>query len=244
MEISTIILVGGRGTRIAHLRKDTPKPLVEVNGKPFLDWLTYFLMKSGLRKFVYSAGYRSEQIENWIEQFSTQTESAGKLSLKMVREDEPLGTGGAIFACLDHCGDWFLALNGDSLALFDLHRLTNLAGDTDIDGALVGLRVDDTSRYGSLDVAENGYLRGFHEKRPGAGLISAGIYLFRRDLIEAMLRSGQVSVETEILPELLAQGRRIKIIDVGLAPFIDIGTPETLAASDAFVSSHHAMFLP
>ncbi len=243
MDITTIILAGGRGTRIAHLCKDVPKPLVEVNGGPFLNWLTLFLIKSGLRKFVYSAGYKSEQIENWIFEFTNQHITNDNIYLKVVCENEPLGTGGAVFACLDHCDDWFITLNGDTLALFDLKKLSSLAGRSDIDGAIVGLRVDDTSRYGSLDIDPDGYLRGFYEKRSGSGIISAGIYLFRKDLIMSLYRTGQVSIETEILPELLLNGNRIKVIDIGTAPFIDIGTPETLAASDIFVSTHKSMFL-
>jgi NDP-sugar pyrophosphorylase family protein len=243
MDITTIILAGGRGTRIAHLCKDVPKPLVKVNGNPFLNWLTLYLIKSGLRKFVYSAGYKSEQIEDWIVKFTNQHVSNDNIYLKVVCEDKPLGTGGAIFACLDHCDDWFIVLNGDSLALFDLQKLISLAGRSDIDGAIVGLRVDDTSRYGSLDIGVDGYLRGFYEKRAGAGLISAGIYLFRKDLIMSLHRNGQVSIETEILPELISNGTRLKVVDIGTAPFIDIGTPETLAASDIFVSTHSSMFL-
>ena len=241
MELTVIVLVGGRGTRIAHLRADTPKPLVAVNGRPFLDWLTLYLLRFGLRRLVYSAGYKAEQVEAWIAHFKA-VETTDGVCLAMVREDAPLGTGGAIFACLDACGDWFLALNGDSLALCDLQALTVLAEYEGLDGALIGLPVPDTSRYGSLDVDPRGLLRGFHEKRPGSGLINAGIYLLRKAAVEPLRRDGQVSIETELLPEMLAAGRRIRVIEASKVPFIDIGTPETLAASDAFVATHRRLF--
>ena len=240
MDISTIILVGGRGTRIAHLRADTPKPLVMVHGRPFLDWLIFYLARAGLRRFVLSSGYKAEQIDDWAAQFPAQQAMA--LDFRVVREAQPLGTGGAILSCLSLSQDWFLALNGDSLALLDLGRILSLAGRADLDGALVGLAVSDTSRYGSLDVDPSGHLRGFHEKRPGSGLINAGIYLFRKASIEAFQRPGQVSIETDILPAMIGAGAKIMVVDAGIAPFIDIGTPETLAAADQFVAQHQAMF--
>ena len=164
MQITTIVLAGGRGTRIAHLSGDRPKPLVEVNGRPFLDWLTLYLMRAGLMDLVYSAGYKAEQIEGWLRGFEAGKQSLGALRLRVVREDAPLGTGGAVLACLDACDEWLLALNGDSLALFDLGRLLALANEPGMDGALVGLPIDDASRYGSLDIAKKWAAEGLPRK--------------------------------------------------------------------------------
>lgn len=243
MHITTIVLAGGRGTRIAHLTGERPKPLVEVRGRPFLDWLTYYLMRAGLRDFVFSAGFKAEQIETWCAAFEASARSRGEISVNVVREDAPLGTGGAVMACLDHCEEWLLALNGDSLALFDLDRLLSIAGTRDIDGAVVGLPIDDASRYGSLDIDADGYLRGFHEKRAGSGMINAGFYLLRKSLLLPHRRDGQMSMETELLPALLEAGARLRVIDAGAAPFIDIGTPETLRAADLFIARHEALFV-
>ena len=144
--------------------------------------------------------------------------------------------------CMDAAEDWFLALNGDSVVLCELQSLLQHAGRDDIDGAIVGLPVADTSRFGSLEVDAAGVLKGFREKQPGSGLINGGIYLMRRSRLEAFRSPGAVSMETDILPGLLAAGKRILVIDAGKAPFIDIGTPETLAAADRFVADHRPMF--
>ena len=242
MHITTIVLAGGRGTRIAHLTGERPKPLVEVHGRPFLDWLSLYLMRAGLTDLVYSAGFKAEQVEGWCHGFEPRRQSKGRLSVKLVREDVPLGTGGGVMACLDECSEWLLALNGDSLALFDLQSLLSLAGQPDIDGAVVGLPIEDASRYGSLDIDRDGYLRGFHEKKAGSGMINAGFYLLRKSLLTPHRRGGQVSMETELLPELLRGGARLKVIDAGAAPFIDIGTPETLRAADVFIARHESLF--
>lgn len=235
-DLTAVVLAGGRGTRIAHLAPDMPKPLIPVAGKPFLEWLTLFLMRHGLKHFVYSTGYKADQIEAW-----SRAAPLPGITTETVVEPAALGTGGAIFGCLDRCGDWFVALNGDSIALFDVERLTDFVGE-DVDCVIAGLPVDDTSRYGSLDAGSNGRLLGFREKQPGAGLINAGVYLFRKEALLPFVRPGQVSLETEVLPAMIAAGLRLAVLDVGRADFIDIGTPETLAAADAFIASRKALF--
>lgn len=235
-DLTALVLAGGRGTRIAHLVGDTPKPLVPVAGKPFLEWLSLYLVRGGVRRFVFSTGYKAEQIEAW-----TKTIAWPDVTMETVAEPSALGTGGAVFGCLDRCGEWFLVLNGDTLAIFDLPLLTDLVG-SDIDGAIAALPVSDTSRYGSLDVGADGLLRGFREKQPGAGLINAGVYLLRKQALLPLVREGQVSLETEILPELIARGGKVAAVNVGQAGFIDIGTPETLAAADEFVASRRQIF--
>ncbi len=239
-EIPALVLAGGRGTRIAALQPNTPKPLVIVHGKPFLDWLTAYLAAAGLRRFIYSAGYLAEQIETWAA--AQQDQRGFNDRFEVVREDAPLGTGGAILAGMERCGEWFLALNGDSLVLCDLAQLLMHAGREDIDGAIIGLPVADTARFGSLDIDEAGVLRGFREKQPGSGLINGGIYLLRRSRLDPFRRTGPISIETEILPALVAQGSWILVVNAGAAPFIDIGTPETLAIADRFVASHLPLF--
>jgi NDP-sugar pyrophosphorylase family protein len=235
-DLTAVVLAGGRGTRIAHLVPDMPKPLVPVAGKPFLEWLTLFLMRHGLKRFVYSTGYKAEQIEAW-----TKSAPLPGATTETVAEPAALGTGGAIFGCLDHCGEWFLALNGDSLAIFDVTRLTGFAGG-DVDCVIAGLPVADASRYGSLDVGADGHLLGFREKQPGAGLINAGFYLFRKAALLPFVRPGQVSLETEVLPAMIAAGLRVSVLDIGKVDFIDIGTPETLTAADEFIGSRAHLF--
>lgn len=235
-DLTALVLAGGRGTRIAHLVGDTPKPLVPVAGKPFLEWLSLYLVRHGLKRFVYSTGYKADQIAAW-----TKTVHWPGVSMETVAEPSALGTGGAVFGCLDRCGGWFLVLNGDTLAIFDLALLTDLAG-SGIDAAIAALPVTDTSRYGSLDVGPDGLLRGFREKQPGAGLINAGVYLFRKQALLPLVRDGQVSLETEVLPALIAGGGRVATVNIGQADFIDIGTPETLVAADEFVASRRKLF--
>lgn len=241
-DVTAVVLAGGRGTRIAALHPTTPKPMIPVLGRPFLHWLTAYLARQGIRRFVYATGYLAEQIEAW-----TRDDSLPGLSRIVRREDAPLGTGGGLVNCLDLCGPWTLVVNGDGLCLGGIGDLLALAGRPGadgglvdgglVDGGLVGVRVADTARYGSLETSDDGRLLRFREKVPGQGTVNGGVYLFRTALL-ATRPLGPQSLERDVLPDLLAGGARLRVVQAGDAPFIDIGLPETLRTAEDFVRTH------
>jgi D-glycero-alpha-D-manno-heptose 1-phosphate guanylyltransferase len=79
-------------------------------------------------------------------------------------------------------------------------------------------------------------LKSFIEKRPGSGLINGGIYFFKKALLDKFSIERQISMEAEIIPHLLELDMEIFVYDVGDAPFIDIGVPETLRLANNFLS--------
>ncbi|WP_374282442.1 sugar phosphate nucleotidyltransferase [Novosphingobium sp.] len=231
-QITVVVLAGGKGTRLKGLYPDTPKPMIPVAGKPFLHWITRWIALHGPQHFVYSTGHLSQQVEEWAADASMPD-----LKRECVREDVPLGTGGGLMNCIDRCGEWTMVVNGDGLVMRGMAQLLALA-DAPGDGGLLGVEVDDTSRYGSLESDADGRLTGFREKVPGRGLINGGIYLLRTELLRALYRPGNLSIETDLFPEMLAAGANLRVIGAGEAPFIDIGTPETISQAEAFVHEH------
>jgi D-glycero-alpha-D-manno-heptose 1-phosphate guanylyltransferase len=152
----------------------------------------------------------------------------------------PLGTGGALLFAdrsVDHDVETLLLTNGDSLVLADLAPAFELLENHEIDGVVTGLNVRDASRYGRLDVAADGQLLRFSEKQPGAGVINAGVYLFRRKLLRRFPSQFPLSIEHDVFPSLLADGAKLMVHRCE-APFLDIGTPESVAQADAFVRRH------
>ena len=231
-DVTVVILAGGRGTRLRGAFPDLPKPLIPVAGRPFLHWLTVWISRHGPRNFVYSTGYMADQVENWS--------SDGSLpGIERIcrREREPLGTGGGLLNCLDLCREWVLVANGDGLVMDGIDEVLALRGP-ELEGGLLGVEVPDTSRYGSLKVAEDARLLGFAEKVPGEGLINGGLYLFRRDLLLKHFQPGYCSIETDIFPQLIDAKARLKVVARRDAPFIDIGTPETVCQAENFVRLH------
>ena len=232
-DVTALVLAGGRGTRLQGLHPDTPKPMIPVADRPFLHWLTAWLARHGLRHFVYSTGYRGEQIETWAAD-----ESFPDLVRLCRREAAPLGTGGGILNCLPLCREWILVANGDGLVMDGVAKLLALRGRRGVDGGLIGVAVEDTSRYGSLVTDEDGRLAGFREKVPGKGLVNGGVYLFRTAMLRALGERGACSIEYDLFPEMIRGGADLRVVPVADAPFIDIGTPDTLRAAESFVRSH------
>jgi NDP-sugar pyrophosphorylase family protein len=236
-DVTVVVLAGGRGTRIQALHPETPKPLFPVRGRPFLYWLTSLLAGHGLSHFVYSTGYRAEQIEAWCT-----NDDFPEIARVCRREPQPLGTGGGLLNCLDACREWVLVANGDSLCIGGIRELLELRREVGLAGALVGVWVEDVSRYGSLSIDDQGRLVAFREKVPGAGLINGGFYLFRADLLRT-LRPGTLSIECDLIPGMIATGTELRIIRLHETAFIDIGTPESLALAERFIGTHLACYL-
>lgn len=234
-----VILAGGFGTRIRHLLGDLPKPMYPVLGRPFIEWVVRYFMRQGLRRFALSTGYRADLIDQHFA--STPVPGA---TVVCVRETEPLGTAGGFLNAAAGSGytpaNWLVA-NGDSLVLGGVSDILaeKLCGG--LEGALLGLTVPDAARFGTLKTMPDGRLIRFAEKRPGAGLINAGVYAFRTDLLTRFPPKRPLSFETEVFPELLRQGCRLNVTSCE-APFIDIGTEASLPQTETFIRDHHAAF--
>ena len=110
----------------------------------------------------------------------------------------------------------------------------------DQDGEAVAL--EPTQQQAKLvlfrEVEAGGRLLAFREKIVGTGLINGGLYLFRTALLRDRVASGPQSLERDIFPGLLSAGANIRVINAGQAPFIDIGTPETIRMAEDFVLNH------
>jgi NDP-sugar pyrophosphorylase family protein len=106
---------------------------------------------------------------------------------------------------------------------------------------IFGREVSEAGRYGSLTTDATGNLTRFEEKRPGKGVISTGIYLFRHSLVNKFPTRVPLSMEQEVFPALTAAGVLLKVLPMN-APFLDIGTPESLREADSFIKKNLARF--
>lgn len=237
--IIAVVLAGGLGTRIRHVLGDLPKPMAPVEGKPFLEWVVRRLAIQGIRHVRLSTGHRAEVIERHFH-----NQPVPETEVCCVQETSPMGTAGGFLNVIRevaHPPAAWLVLNGDSLVLAQLDRLLTVLNDRDVNGGLLGIRMSDASRYGTIDQTGDGRLVGFREKRPGAGIINAGVYLFRSSVVEQFPNKSPLSFETEVFTHLIQHGARLKVC-VEEAPFLDIGTPESLAEAEQFIRNNRGAF--
>jgi len=110
-----ILLVGGKGSRLQHLTKTTPKCLIKVNNKPFLHYLLKQYEKYGIKNVYLCSKYRSKEIDRFIQNFRSD-----KLNIKIFNDGKDfLGTGGSVKKIVKYLNDDFFVQNGDTFLNID-----------------------------------------------------------------------------------------------------------------------------
>jgi NDP-sugar pyrophosphorylase family protein len=231
-QIDVVVLAGGLGTRIQSVLGDTPKLLAPVGDQTYLDLLLDWLQSFGARRVVLSLGHLADKIIDYVE-----AHPRADLDIITVTEPEPMGTAGALrFVRNRVTSDVALVMNGDSWIDADLAALCTAQVNGDAAGTLLCVCVPDAGRYGKIDLDVNGRVAAFAEKQKdaGPGLINAGVYAFSTSAWDIIGASKGRSLERDIFakqPDCLA------VFNAGDVPFIDIGTPESLAQAAAFIQA-------
>ena len=207
--MQAILLAGGLGTRLRSVVSDRPKPMALIEGRPFMEYVTRELVRSGIDEIIFAVGYKGTMVEEYF--------GDGKrfgFCASYAYEETLLGTAGAIRnAGRFITEERFFVLNADTFYQIDYTRLK--------------LReVPDVSRYGQAILNQDGFLTAFNEKTEEArkGTINGGIYLMRRSLMDT-IPEGKVSLENDMIPMWLKEGKALGgFVNDGY--FIDIGIPE------------------
>lgn len=206
-DAEAVVLVGGLGTRLRPLTLSAPKPMLPTAGVPFLTHLITRLRDAGIDHIVLGTSYRPEVFERHF------GDGGGLgVELEYVVEPEPLGTGGGIRNVAHRLrGDTVVVCNGDNLVGVDLRELVAAHRERDADVTLCLTKVVDPRAYGCVPTDESGRVQAFLEKDPDpvTDQINAGIYVFRRTVIDAIPAGRPVSVERETFPGLLDSGAAV-----------------------------------
>jgi len=220
-ELTAAVLVGGLGTRLRPVLPDQQKVLAPVGGRPFLFRVLDQLAECGLSQVVLCTGYRAADV---VAQIGTRHRS---MKILYSSEPAPLGTAGALRHALPLLGsDPVLALNGDSFCPVDLQAFWATHRQHGANASLVVSAVTDTGDGGRVTFDVEGRITSFHEKAPGEGWVSAGIYLLRQTVLASIPPAQNVSIERDVFPAWVNRGlfafcTREKLLD--------IGTPATYA---------------
>lgn len=221
-----VVLVGGLGTRLGTLTANTPKPLLEVGGRPFIHWLLDEIARHDVPEVLLLAGFQAEKIAAAVE---------GRQGVRVIAEPEPRGTGGALAFAREHLAERFFFLNGDTL--FDIN-LWALAAAAKGRLATLALRpVRDASRYGAVRLTDTGAISLFSARPDGGGpgVINGGVAVLDRAILGHIAVDRPVSIEADVYPDLAARGDLFgKAFD---GPFIDIGVPDDFDRAQTFVPS-------
>lgn len=230
-----IILAGGFGKRLQEVISDLPKPMAPILEVPFLNYQLNYLRFFGVKHVIISTGYLADKIENYY------ANAFNDLSISYAREVSPLGTGGGIRKAFEKCeSKQAFVLNGDSFFDVDLNAFYNCHYMHECDFSIAIRRVDDASRYGTIELGNYslpGYVKekmsdfykitSFKEKSGvnEPGFINGGIYILNKNRFFKYTKpAAQFSIETDFFE------KQHQKIDIGAyisnTYFIDIGIPE------------------
>jgi len=218
--VRAFILCGGLGSRLRPVLADRPKSMALISGTPFLQLLMERLRSQGVDEVILGTGYMAEKIESYFgngSQFG--------VHIRYSREYEPLGSGGALKLAEPVISDPVVVLNGGSYVEWDLVPMMEMLRAKEADMVILLRSVGNLARYGSVALDRDGRVTQFVEKGAcaGPGLINAGVYLIRKQIVHDLPAGVAISLERDVVPRLLDRGV-YGLVCTGL--FIDIGIPD------------------
>lgn len=216
-----VVMAGGRGERLRPLTDSLPKPMIPVAGRPILERIILHLVGFGVRRIFLAVNYKAHMIEDHFGDGA-----AFGCAIEYVREDVPLGTGGALSLLPDAPADPLLVLNGDLLTQFDVGSMLGFHG-AGAYRATVGIHeYAHTIPFGVIDLDRDRVTR-MREKPAEVWQANAGIYVLDPDLIARIPKATYFPLPA-LVEECLAHGEPVggyrieqDWIDVGRQPELE-----------------------
>lgn len=216
--VDAVLMAGGKGERLRPLTLETPKPLLKVAGKPIIDYNIDNLINSGINHINVTVNYLADQIE---EHFA---KAVNEVQVKTVREPNFLGTIGSVKFIKEWHNDTILLMNSDlftniDIEAFYLHFLKHGA-----DMSVAGFPYNVNIPYGIFELENTREIKGITEKPNYHFYANAGIYLFRRDLLD-LIPDNKFFDATDFIDKLIKINKKVIRFPI-TGYWIDIGKPD------------------
>ncbi len=199
--MKAIILAGGRGSRLAPLTNNTPKPLIKIIDKPVMYHIITLLAKHGIRDIGVTLGYMAESI---MEEFGDGSDMGVKLTYFVERQ--PLGTAGSIKACKKFITSDTIIMSGDAYTNIDLSEAIAFHEAKQSKFTMIATPHSNPIGLGVLKINHDNLVTNFIEKPAvsEASLINCGIYIISPEVVE-IIPEGKYDFGKDLIPRLLGQ---------------------------------------
>lgn len=223
LPIDAVLMAGGKGERLRPLTLTTPKPLLEVAGKPIIDYNIENLLRHGIEHINVTTNYLGEQIEAHFAE-AVRCGGADAVQVQCIREPQYLGTMGSVKFVPEWHNDTILVMNSDLFTNIDLEDFYLHFEKHGADMSVAAVPYNVSVPYGIFEIENTREIRGIHEKPNFHYYANAGIYLIRREVLEH-IPDGLYYNATDLMERLIAEKR--KVIRFPLSGYwIDIGKPD------------------
>ena len=219
-----VILVGGPGTRLQPLTYDTPKSMVPILNRPFIEHTIAYLKQFGIEDIILTLNYLSEVIQDYFEDGSR-----FGVRLTYCLEKEPMGTAGAVKNAEPYLNGTFIVLNGDIFTDLDIADMLVCHRNKGAKATISLNWVDDISGFGVVETDSDQRVRQFIEKPPLAeattNWINAGTYILEPEVLEYIPANSYYMFEKGLFPLLLEMGEPVYGYPFS-GYWLDMGNPE------------------
>jgi dTDP-glucose pyrophosphorylase len=225
-----VLLAAGRGTRMRELTNELPKPMIEVRGKPVLQYIVKGLREAGVREFLIIVGYHADAIRNFFGDGSRYD-----VEIQYATQSVQDGTGRVVDLARNFVEDLPFILNYGDILIDSTNYKRLLDLPDDVEAIITVRRGEDVSKGGAVFLNERMELVDLREKsKPGEATspwYNAGIYTFRPSIFEftaKLKRSPRGEYElTDAIRELAHSGKKVKALEL-TGEWADVRDPETL----------------
>ena len=228
--IRTIMMAGGKGTRLRPLTLVRPKPMIPLVNKPIIEYTVNKLKKSGFNDIIMTLNYMSTNIKNYFKDGSE-----FGMDIRYSVEKWPLGTGGSVKKAEKYIDDTFMVVSGDVLTDVDFKDVVRYHKEKGAIATMVLTEVEDPTHFGIAVMDKNHKITEYLEKpspeEAFSNVANTGIYIFEPEIFDFFDgKDKEVDFSKDIFPEVIRQ-------DAGIYGYVfngywnDIGRPETYLAA-------------
>lgn len=220
LPVDAVLMAGGKGERLRPLTLETPKPLLLVDGKPIIDYNIENLEYFGISNINITVNYLAEQIEAHFEKLGKNSSS----SYTCVKEDKFLGTMGAVKYVKEWHNDTVLLMNSDLFTNINLEAFYLDFVKSGADMCVAGVPYNVNIPYGIFTFDDDDNVTGMKEKPSYYYYANAGIYLFKKEIID-FIPKNEMFHATDMIDLLIQKGKKVTKFPIA-GYWIDIGKPE------------------
>lgn len=217
---AAIIMAGGKGTRLRPWTENCPKPMIKVAGRPILERIVLHLVGFGIRKIYISINYLGHMIEDYFDDGS-----AFGCSIEYLREESPLGTGGALSLLPKGLQHPLIVMNGDQVTQVDISKMLE-SHYRQKGEATIGIRHYEVEIPFGVIKEEDGKLIELLEKPTEKFLINTGIYILNPGILKDVVSNEEFPI-TNLFDNLLEQKRPVCVHYID-EDWLDVGRHDEL----------------
>lgn len=226
LPVDAVLMAGGKGVRLRPLTETTPKPLLPVGGKPIIDYNIESLIENGIKHISVTTNYLHEQLEKHF------AEPINGIQVECIKEPQFLGTMGATQFIPQFYNDVVLVMNSDLFTNIDYEDFYLHFKGNNADMSVAAVSYSISVPYGIFEL-DGRNIKGVKEKPVYNYFANAGIYLIKRELLDAMPKNTFYNA-TDLMNDAVAAGKTVIRYPI-TGYWLDIGSHEEYAKANDLV---------